>query len=79
MHSSRHRKTVHSSAACHMLISATLCWQVDEFLRRCGGGGSSSGGSGKQKAPADWGACVLLFTAKHKTSPLALSLANQYR
>jgi hypothetical protein len=54
------------------------CWQVDEFLRRCGGGGGGSG-SGKQKARADWGACVLLFTAKHETSPLALSLANQYR
>lgn len=50
--------------------------QVDEFLRRCGGSGS---GSGKQKPRADWGACVLLFTAKHETSPLALSLANQYR
>lgn len=52
---------------------------MDEFLRRCGGGSGSSGGSGKQKPRANWGACVLLFTAKHETSPLALSLANQYR
>jgi hypothetical protein len=58
-------------------LAAAFCWQVDEFLRRCGGGGGS--GSGKQKARADWGGCVLLFTAKHETSPLALSLANQYR
>ncbi len=51
---------------------------MDEFLKRCGGGGGGGGG-GKPKAQADWGACVLLFTAKHDTSPLALSLANSYR
>ncbi len=47
---------------------------MDEFLQRCG-----SGGGTVKQACADWGACVLLFTAKHDTSPLALSLANHYR
>ena len=50
---------------------------MDEFLRRCGGGRSVTTRSSGPRA--DWGACLLLFTAKHETSPLALSLANQYR
>lgn len=50
--------------------------QLDAFLRRCGGSGQEGATRGQR---AEWAACVLLFTAKHETPPLALSLANSYR
>lgn len=48
--------------------------QLEAFLRACGGGGG-----GAPRGRAEWGACVVLLSAKHDTPPLALALANAYR